>query len=102
MDRTLRRPGSPYPNQMEFTGYKASVPGAGDNIPMIQTAENLAVRYSLTREGCDAFVLGSHQKAAEAWEKGWFADQVVPVTVPQKKGDPKVVTMDTDRFEAAL
>lgn len=70
MDRTLRRPGSPYPNQMEFTGYKASVPGAGDNIPMIQTAENLAVRYSLTREECDAFVLGSHQKAAEAWEKG--------------------------------
>ena len=90
----LRRPGSPYPNQMEFTGYKTSVPGVGDDIPMIQTAENLAVRYGLTREECDAFALGSHQKAAEAWEKGWFADQVVPVTVPQKKGDPKVVTMD--------
>ena len=90
----LKRPGSPYPNQLEFTDYKTSIPEVGDNISMIQTAENLAVKYALTREECDTFALNSHQKAAEAWARGWFDEQVVPVEVPQKKGEPKVVRMD--------
>jgi acetyl-CoA C-acetyltransferase len=48
----------------------------------------------LTREEQDAFAAGSHQKAAEAWKNGVFDDEVVPVTIPQRKGDPIVVSAD--------
>ncbi|MFE9322351.1 acetyl-CoA C-acetyltransferase [Nocardia sp. NPDC052278] len=55
---------------------------------MIETAENLARRYSITREAADEFAAASHRKAAAAWESGKFAEEVVPVPVPQRKGDP--------------
>lgn len=55
---------------------------------MIETAENLARRYSITREAADEFAARSHQKATAAWESGKFADEVVPMPVPQRKGDP--------------
>ena len=48
----------------------------------------------LTREEQDAFAAASHQKAAEAWKNGVFDDEVVPVTIPQRKGDPIVVSAD--------
>jgi acetyl-CoA C-acetyltransferase len=49
---------------------------------------------SLTREEQDAFAAASHQKAAEAWKNGIFDDEVVPVSIPQRKGDPIVVSQD--------
>ena len=61
---------------------------------MIETAENLAGDYGLTREAADAFALRSHQRAAGAWEEGRFADEVVPVEVPQRRGDPIVFAKD--------
>lgn len=54
---------------------------------MIETAENLARDYGITRDQADAFALRSHQKAAAAWAAGRFADEIVPVQVPQRKGD---------------
>jgi acetyl-CoA C-acetyltransferase len=48
----------------------------------------------LTREEQDAFAAASHQKAAEAWKNGVFDDEVVPVSIPQRKGDPIVVSAD--------
>jgi acetyl-CoA C-acetyltransferase len=48
----------------------------------------------LTREEQDAFAAQSHQRAAAAWKNGVFADEVVPVEIPQRKGDPIVVTED--------
>jgi len=48
----------------------------------------------LTREEQDEFSARSHQRAAEAWKNGLFADEVVPVEVPQRKGDPIVVDSD--------
>ena len=48
----------------------------------------------LTREEQDEFAAASHQKAAEAWKNGVFDDEVVPVSIPQRKGDPIVVTAD--------
>lgn len=48
----------------------------------------------LTREEQDAFAAASHQKAAEAWKNGVFDDEVVPVSIPQRKGDPLVVSTD--------
>lgn len=61
---------------------------------MIETAENLARDYGVTREESDAFALRSHQRAAAAWEAGRFADELVPVAVPQKKGEALQVAMD--------
>lgn len=61
---------------------------------MIETAENLARDYNISREEADAFALRSHRKAAEAWASGKFADEVVPVSVPQRRGDPLVFATD--------
>lgn len=61
---------------------------------MIETAENLAKEYKISREEADAFAVRSHQRAAAAWKEGRFKDEVVPVSVPQKKGDPVVFAQD--------
>lgn len=55
---------------------------------MIETAENLAADYDISREASDAFAARSHQNAAAAWESGKFDAQLVPVDVPQRRGDP--------------
>jgi len=61
---------------------------------MIETAENLARGYGITREASDAYAAGSHQRAAAAWRDGRFNDEVVPVRVPQKKGDDLLFARD--------
>ena len=61
---------------------------------MIETAENLAKDYGITREEADAFAVRSHQNAARAWDDGKFADHLVPVPVPQRRGDPIVFDHD--------
>lgn len=61
---------------------------------MIETAENLARDYSITREQADAFALRSHQKAAAAWAAGRFDAEVIPVQVPQRKGEPLTFAKD--------
>ena len=61
---------------------------------MVETAENLARDYRISREAADVFAASSHRKAAAAWSDGRFAEEVVPVSVPQRKGDPVVVSED--------
>jgi len=61
---------------------------------MIETAENLAKDYDISREQCDAFAVRSHQRAAAAWRNGLFDDELVPVPVPQRKGDPVIFNHD--------
>jgi 3-oxoadipyl-CoA thiolase len=61
---------------------------------MGETAENVAERWSVTRERQDAFALRSQQRAVAAIEAGRFDGQLVPVEVPQRKGDPVVVARD--------
>jgi acetyl-CoA C-acetyltransferase len=61
---------------------------------MIETAENLAKDHGISREACDAYAVRSHQNAAKAWAKGLFNDELVPVAVPQKKGDPIIFNHD--------
>jgi acetyl-CoA C-acetyltransferase len=58
------------------------------------TAENVAKKYGITREQQDALALGSQQKAAAAQDAGRFKDEIVPFTIPQKKGDPIVFAAD--------
>jgi acetyl-CoA C-acetyltransferase len=61
---------------------------------MIETAENLAKKFNISRESCDTFALKSHKNAAASWAAGYFNDQVIPVSIPQKKGDPIMVKTD--------
>jgi len=61
---------------------------------MGETAENVAERWGISRERQDAFALESQRRTAAAMEAGRFDDQLVPISIPQKKGDPIVVTRD--------
>lgn len=65
-----------------------------ENLSNGETAEVVAERYHITREDCDAFAAASHQKTAAAWERGSFAEQVIPVTIKQKKKDDLVIAKD--------
>ena len=61
---------------------------------MGETAENVAERTKIRREEQDAFALRSHQRAVAAHESGRFAEEILPVSIPQKKGEPIVVAID--------
>jgi len=69
---------------------------AFNNYHMGVTAENIAKQWGLTREEQDAFAASSQQKAEAAIKAGKFKDEIVPVVIPQRKGEPKV--FDTDEF----
>ena len=86
----VERPQTAVPRSLKFLPYEVE----RDCTPMILTAENVAERYKVSREDCDKFALRSHQLAAAAWKNGYFDDQVFSIEVPQKKGDPQIVTMD--------
>ena len=58
------------------------------------TAENLVDKYNLSREEQDAFAAASQQKAAAALEAGRFADEITPILVPQRKGEPLAFALD--------
>jgi acetyl-CoA C-acetyltransferase len=61
---------------------------------MIETAETLAREYGISRGDADAFAAESHRRAAAAWDEGRFAEEVVPVPVPQRKGGPVLFSRD--------
>ncbi len=70
---------------------------------MIETAENLAKDYGISREACDAYAVRSHQRATAAWANGLFADELVPVSIAQRKGAPLVFDHDEGyRSDATL
>ena len=71
-----------------------------DSMP--ETAENVAVDYNISRADQDLFALRSQQKAARAQQDGTLADEIVAVTIPQKKGDPVVVSRDEHPRETSL
>jgi len=66
---------------------------------MPQTAENVAEQFNVNRADQDAFALRSQQRTAVAQEAGFFKDEITPVSIPQRKGDP--VTVDTDEHPRA-
>ncbi len=61
---------------------------------MIETAENVARECQITREASDQFAVESHRRATQAWAENRFAAEVLPVSVPQRKGDALVVSKD--------
>jgi acetyl-CoA C-acetyltransferase len=73
---------------------------------MGSAGEVVAERYHVGRDAQDAYAVRSHQKAAEAADRGWFAGELLPISIPQKKGAPLVVDRDesirADTTAAAL
>jgi acetyl-CoA C-acetyltransferase len=65
-------------------------------VPMGNCAELCATKYEITREQQDEFAINSYKRAAAAWQAGRFNDEVVGVSVPQRKGDPIVITEDEE------
>ena len=63
-------------------------------ISLGETAENIADEMGISREEQDTFALESHRRAVDAIEAGRFKDEIIPISVPQRKGDPLIV--DTD------
>ena len=59
-------------------------------------AEECAKEHNFSREDQDNFAIDSYKKAAKAWENGWFKDEVVPVEIPQRKGEPVVFSEDEE------
>ena len=66
------------------------------NVPMGNCAELCAKEHNITREEQDAFAVESYRRAAAAWDEGRFNEEVVAVPVPQRKGDPVLVSKDEE------
>jgi acetyl-CoA C-acetyltransferase len=67
---------------------------AFEHIHMGVTAENVAEQYGISREEQDEFAAQSQQKAEQAIEQGVFKEEIVPIEIPQRRGDPKVIDND--------
>ncbi len=67
-----------------------------NKVPMGNCAELCAKEHNISREDQDAFAIDSYKKSAAAWEAGKFNDEVIPVAVPQRKGDPIIVSQDEE------
>jgi len=65
-----------------------------NNFHMGSAAELIARKFHVTREDQDKFSVDSHKKAVQAQKEGWFKDEIVPVLIPQKKGEPKCFCLD--------
>ncbi len=71
-----------------------------DSMP--ETAENVAEQFGISRADQDAFAMASQERAAAAQSKGRFADEITPVTIPQRKGEPLVVDRDEHPRQTSL
>jgi acetyl-CoA acyltransferase 2 len=89
------RKGFPFGAKVEFEdSLWAALTDSYKNTPMAITAENLAKKYGISREACDEFALTSQERALEAQRSGFFAGEILPVTVPGPKGTRNVVDKD--------
>ncbi len=75
---------------------KDGLTDAYDNNAMGICADLCASEYNISREDQDTFAIDSYKKSAAAWEAGKFDNEIVPVAVPQRKGDPVMVTKDEE------
>jgi len=98
MAKPERTPVMGHPKMWDTTvGWRFNNPKMDAMYPIIslgETAENIADEMQITREDQDAFAVESHRRATDAINNGRFKDEIIPITIPQRKGDPIVV--DTD------
>lgn len=73
---------------------RLSSPESFGNPSMVQTAENVAKYFGITRQECDAYAERSQALALKGYEEGLYPEHIVPITVPQRKADPLVVDRD--------
>lgn len=71
-----------------------TTPPSYENLNMGETAERIAQEFGITRRELDEFSVLSHKRVAAAWEQHFFDEQIVPVTVPVKKGTPQIIDKD--------
>jgi len=81
---------------------KDGLQDAYDNNAMGVCADLCATEYNITREQQDAFAIQSYERSAKAWEAGKFDNEVVPVAVPQRRGEPVMVTKDEEYTNVKL
>lgn len=84
------------PTSMQDGMQKDGLVDAYDNNAMGVSADLCASEYKITREEQDAFAIQSYERSAKAWESGKFDSEIVPVAVPQRKGDPIMITKDEE------
>ncbi len=90
------------PAQMLDGMQKDGLTDAYDNNAMGVCADACATEYKISREDQDKFAIESYQRSARAWEAGKFDDEVVPVAVPQRRGEPVMVTRDEEYTNVKL
>lgn len=71
-----------------------SSPEQFGNPNMVQTAENVAEKYGISREACDEYSARSQALALKGYEEGLYAEHIIPISVPQKKADPIIIDRD--------
>ncbi|WP_413998741.1 acetyl-CoA C-acyltransferase [Flavobacterium sp. W1B] len=81
---------------------KDGLTDAYDNNAMGVCADLCAAEYNFTREDQDNFAIQSYERSAKAWESGKFNNEIVPVAVPQRKGDPIIVSKDEEYSNVKL
>jgi acetyl-CoA C-acetyltransferase len=90
------------PTSMIDSMQKDGLSDAYDNSAMGVSADLCASEYKISREAQDAFAIQSYERSAKAWETGKFDNEVVPVAVPQRKGDPILITKDEEYTNVKL
>jgi acetyl-CoA C-acetyltransferase len=89
--------GNKYGNVMMIDGlFKDGLIDVYDGKAMGHAAELCARECGISREVQDAFAIESYRRSQQAWQNGWFENEVVPVVVPQRKGDPIVFAKDEE------
>lgn len=81
---------------------KDGLTDAYDNNAMGVSADLCATEYNISREEQDAFAIQSYERSAKAWSEGKFDNEIVPVTVPQRKGDPIIISKDEEFTNVTL
>lgn len=84
------------PVSMEDGIQKDGLVDVYDNIAMGVCADECASKYEFSREEQDAFAIESYKRSAVAWEAGNFNDEVVPISIPQRKGEPIIFSEDEE------
>ena len=90
------------PTSMQDGMQKDGLVDAYDHNAMGVSADLCASEYKITREAQDAFAIQSYERSAKAWEANKFDNEIVPVAVPQRKGDPIMVTKDEEYTNVRL
>ena len=98
MGKPERTPQMGNPKMWDTTvGWRFNNPRMDELYPIVslgETAENVAEEMQITREDQDAYAVESHKRAVAAMNTGKFAEEIVPIAVPQRKGDPIIVKRD--------